>query len=116
FLSWAGAGKSSVIPVTTLLTGALALSVPLIFGALSGLVCERTGIINIAIEGQLLFGAFAAAVVASLFASDWMGVLAAPIAGAMVGALLAWFAVKYGVNQIIIGVVLNTLVLGLTNF
>src|SRR5699024_9130229 len=61
-------------------------------------------------------GAFAAAVVASLFASAWMGVLAAPIAGAMVGALLAWFAVKYGVNQIIIGVVLNTLVLGLTNF
>lgn len=116
FLTWAGAGKSSVIPVTSLLAGALALSVPLIFGAMSGIVCERSGIINIAIEGQLLFGAFASAVVASLLTQPYLGLVAAPIAGAMVGALLAWFAVKYHVNQIIIGVVLNTLVLGLTSF
>ncbi|USQ78780.1 ABC transporter permease [Ornithinimicrobium faecis] len=116
FLTWAGAGKTSVIPVTSLLAGALALSVPLIFGAMSGIVCERSGVINIAIEGQLLFGAFAAAVVASLATQPYLGLVAAPIAGAMVGGLLAWFAVKYQVNQIIIGVVLNTLVLGLTSF
>ncbi|NLG21338.1 MAG: ABC transporter permease [Actinomycetales bacterium] len=116
FLTWAGAGKSAVIPVTSLLAGALALSVPLIFGAMSGIVCERSGIINIAIEGQLLFGAFAAAVVASLATAPYLGLVAAPIAGALIGALLAWFAVSYHVNQIIIGVVLNTLVLGLTSF
>ncbi|HLS45371.1 MAG TPA: ABC transporter permease [Ornithinicoccus sp.] len=116
FLTWAGAGKTSVIPVTSLLAGALALSVPLIFGAMSGVICERSGIINIAIEGQLLFGAFAAAVVASFFTAPYLGLVAAPIAGAMIGGLLAWFAVKYEVNQIIIGVVLNTLVLGLTSF
>ena len=117
FLTWAGAGKTTaVIPLTSLLAGALALSVPLIFGAMSGVICERSGVINIAIEGQLLFGAFAAAVLASYFATPYLGLVAAPIAGAMVGALLAWFAVMYQVNQIIIGVVLNTLVLGLTSF
>lgn len=116
FLVYAGAGRSSVIPVTTLLAGALALSVPLIFGAMSGVVCERSGVINIAIEGQLLIGAFAAAAIASRFASSYAGLVAAPIAGAMVGALLAWFAVRFQVNQIIVGVVLNTLVIGLTGF
>lgn len=116
FLVWVGAGRSSVIPVTSLLAGALALSVPLIFGAMSGVICERTGVINIAIEGQLLFGAFAAAVLASLFASPYLGLVGAPIAGAMVGGVLAWFAVMYRVNQLIVGVVLNTLILGLTGF
>lgn len=116
FLVWAGAGRSAVIPLVTVLTGALALSVPLIFGAMCGLVGERSGIINIAIEAQLLAGAFLAAVVASFFASAYVGMLAAPLAGAAVGALLVWFSVKYHVNQIIVGVVLNVLVIGLTSF
>ncbi len=116
FLTWAGAGKEAVIPLTSLLAGALGLSVPLIFGAMSGVVCERSGVINIAIEGQLLFGAFAAAVIASLATQPYLGLVAAPIAGAMVGGLLAWFAVAYKVDQIIVGVVLNTLILGLTSF
>lgn len=114
FLTFVGAGK--LIPVVSLLAGALSLSVPLVFGALSGIVCERSGIINIAIEGQLLLGAFAAAAVASAVGSGYAGLVAAPIAGALVGAVLAWFAVSYQVNQIIVGVVLNTLVVGLTGF
>lgn len=116
FLVWAGAGRGAVIPLVTVLTGALALSVPLIFGAMCGLVGERSGIINIAIEGQLLAGAFLAAVAASFFTSAYVGLLAAPFAGAAVGALLVWFSVKYHVNQIIVGVVLNVLVIGLTSF
>lgn len=116
FLVYAGAGASGVIPLTTLLAGGLALSVPLIFGAMCGLVGERSGIVNIAIEGQLLLGAFFAAVAASLASNAYVGLLAAPIAGALVGALLVWFAVSYWVDQIIIGVVLNVLVVGLTNF
>lgn len=114
FLTWVGAGK--LIPVVALLIGAVALSVPLIFGAMSGIVCERSGIINIAIEGQLLFGAFAGAVVGSVAGNGYAGLLAAPVAGGLIGALLAWFAVRYQVNQIIVGVVLNTLVIGLTGF
>jgi simple sugar transport system permease protein len=116
FLTFAGAGKTAVIPMVSLLAGALALSVPLVFGALSGVICERSGIINIAIEGQLLFGAFAAAVVASAAGTGYAGLVAAPVAGGLVGAVLAWFAVSYRVNQIIVGVVLNTLIIGLTGF
>jgi len=114
FLTWVGAGGT--IPLTSLLIGGLALSVPLVFGALSGVMCERSGVINIAIEGQLLAGAFLSAVVASLAGNPYIGVVAAPIAGALVGVLLVFFGVKYWVDQIIVGVVLNVLVLGLTTF
>ena len=114
FLTWSGAGGT--IPLTSLLIGGLALSVPLVFGALSGVMCERAGVVNIAIEGQLLAGAFLSAVVASLAGNPYIGVVAAPIAGALVGVLLVFFSVRYWVDQIIVGVVLNVLVLGLTTF
>lgn len=114
FLTWSVAGAQ--ISLTALMQGALALSVPLIFGALCGLICERAGVINIAIEGQLLGGAFLSGVVASLTSSVWVGLIAAPIAGLMVAYVLAVFTVRYFVNQIIVGVVLNVLVIGLTNF
>jgi ABC-type uncharacterized transport system permease subunit len=116
FLVWAVAGKASALPLPNLFAGALFLSVPLVFGALAGLLCERSGIINIAIEGQLLAGAFLGAVVATVSGSAIVGLVAAPIAGAAVGALLVFFAVKYQVDQIIVGVVLNVLVIGLTSY
>jgi ABC-type uncharacterized transport system permease subunit len=116
-LAWAGAGKDATsIQVTGLLTGAVVLSVPLVFGSLAGVVCERSGVINIAIEGQLLAGAFLAAVIASALGNPYLGLIAAPVAGALVGAVLSLFAVKYWVNQIVVGVVLNVLVVGFTNF
>lgn len=114
FLCWAAAGR--MVPLPGLLSGALFLSVPLVFGSFSGILCERVGIINIAIEGQLLAGAFLAAVVASMTGSAYLGLLAAPIAGALVGALLVVFAIRYWVDQIIVGVVLNVLVVGVTNY
>ena len=116
FLVWAGAGQESPILVTNLLSGALFFSAPLIFGALAGCVCEHVGVINVAIEGDLLFGAFLAAIVGALTGNAWFGLLAAPVAGALVGCLLALFAVRYWVDHIIVGVVLNVLVLGLTNY
>jgi simple sugar transport system permease protein len=116
-LTWAGAGKEGTnVNITGLLTSAVLLSVPLVFGGLAGLLCERSGVINIAIEGQLLAGAFTAAVVASALGNPYMGLIAAPFAGALVGLLLALFSVKYWVNQIVVGVVLNVLVAGITNF
>lgn len=114
FLAWAVAGKQ--IPFTGLLQGSLFLAVPLVFGAISGLMCERSGVINIAIEGQLLAGAFLAAVTASLTGSVYAGLIAAPVAGLLVGLLLAIFTIGYAVNQIIVGVVLNVLVVGVTSF
>jgi general nucleoside transport system permease protein len=116
FLTWAVAGKDLPLTVTGLLQGALFLAIPLVFGSLAGLVCERVGIINIAIEGQLLAGAFLGAVVATLAGNPYVGMVAAPVAGALVGLLLAWFAISYRVDQIIVGVVLNVLVIGLTSY
>jgi simple sugar transport system permease protein len=114
FLCWAAAGK--FIPFTGLLQGALLLSVPLIFGAMAGVLSERSGVINIAIEGQLLAGAFASGVLASLLHNNWIGLAFAPIAGALISVLLAVFAIKYGIDQVVLGFVLNVLVIGLTNF
>ena len=117
FLVWIVAGRTgATMPVVQLLQGAVAFAVPLILGALSGVVCERSGIINIAIEGQLLAGAFMGAVIASLANSPLIGMLLAPVAGVLVALLLGLFTIKYRVDHIIVGVVLNMLVLGLTSF
>jgi simple sugar transport system permease protein len=114
FLTWAAA--DATIPVPGLLIGAVGLSTPLIYGALAGVISERVGVVNVAIEGQLLAGAFAAAVVASMTGQLVLGLVAATIAGALVSLVLAAFSIKYFVDQVIVGIVLNVLVIGLTNF
>src|SRR5487761_2318017 len=114
FLCWAASGK--FIPLTGLLQGGLLLAVPLIYGAMAGVLCERSGVINIAIEGQLLAGAFASGVLASLTQKTWVGLLIAPFAGALIAYLLAVFAIKFAIDQVILGFVLNVLVIGLTDF
>lgn len=114
FLSWAAAGK--FIPLTGMLQAAVLLAVPLIFGSMAGLLCEKSGVINIAIEGQLLFAAFISAVVASLSQNLLWGLISAPFAGAAVSWILAYFSIRFQVDQVILGFVINVLVLGLTNF
>jgi simple sugar transport system permease protein len=113
-LVWLFAGAT--LTLTTLLAGSLALAVPLIFGSMSGALSERVGIINIAIEGQLLAGAFTSAVVASVTDSVILGIIAAMLAGVSVAAILAVFSIKYLVDQIITGVVVNVLIIGITSF
>lgn len=114
FLTWAAAGAT--IPIPGLLVGTVGLSAPLIFGALGGVISERVGVINVAIEGQLLAGAFASAMVASITQNPFAGLAAAVIAGVLVAFVLAAFSIKYLVDQVIVGVVLNVLVIGLTSF
>ncbi len=114
-LCWADAGAIP-LNVINIMQGTLIASIPLVLGALAGCLCERSGVINIAIEGQLLFGAFAAAIVASAFGGLWAGLVAGSLAGGLVGALLAVFAITFLVNQIILGVVLNVLALGMTTY
>jgi len=114
FLAWAASGAT--IPIPGLLVGALGLSVPLIFGALGGVISERVGVVNVAIEGQLLAGAFTSAVVASVTGQILLGLVAAMAAGVLVSFVLAAFSIKYLVDQVIVGVVLNVLVTGLTSF
>ena len=114
FLVWASAG--GLVPVTGLLFGALSLSIPLIFGALGGVIGERVGVVNVAIEGQFLFGAFSAALLASITLNPFVGLIGAMIGGVLVAFVLAAFSIKYLVDQVIVGVVLNVLVTGLTGF
>jgi general nucleoside transport system permease protein len=115
-LCWADAGLSTAFNVVNLLQGTLAGSIPIMLGALTGVICSRSGVINVAIEGQLLLGAFTAAIVASATGSLWLGLLSGGLAGALVGALLAVFAIGYRVDQVVLGVVINTLILGLTGY
>ena len=117
FLVWVVASaRTPSISLAGLIAGAVTLAVPLVFGSLSGVLCERSGVVNIAIEGQLLGGAFTAAIVASVTRSPALGLVAAALAGALVSMVLAVFSIRYLVNQIIVGVVLNVLVSGLTGF
>ncbi len=116
FLAWAGAGSNRDFSVVRLVGNSVLLAVPIVFGALGGVIGERVGVVNIAIEGQLLAGAFTAAVAGSLTRSPWAGLVAAVIAGVLVAWVLGVFTITYRVNQIIVGVVLNVLVIGLTSF
>jgi general nucleoside transport system permease protein len=115
-LCWADAGNIIPLNMVALLSSTVYLSVPLILGALCGCMCERSGVIDIAIEGQLLVGAFAAALVASVSGWVWFGLVTGSLAGGLLGAVLAVFAIRYLVDQIILGVVLNLLISGLTGF
>jgi simple sugar transport system permease protein len=115
-LCWADAGLSTAFNVVNLLQGTFAGSIPIMLGALTGVICSRSGVINVAIEGQLLLGAFTAAIVASGTGSLWLGLLGGALAGSLVGLLLAVFAIGYRVDQVVLGVVINTLILGLTGY
>lgn len=114
FIVWVAAGQS--MNVTGLLQTTINRSVPIIFGALSGIMCERAGVINIAIEGMLLSGAFVAGVGASITDNPWIGLVLAALAGAVLGLLLAVLAIRYLVDQIVAGFVINILAVGLTSY
>jgi ABC-type uncharacterized transport system permease subunit len=113
-LAWLASGKS--VPVSFILGSAVVLAVPIILGALGGLMSERVGVVNIGIEGQLLTGAFMAAVVGTITHNLWIGLIAAMVAAAILSMALASLAITYLVDQIIIGVLINVLVIGVTNF
>jgi ABC-type uncharacterized transport system permease subunit len=114
FLTWAAAGKS--MSLVGILQTTLYRAVPITFAALSGVLCERSGVVNIAIEGMLLSGAFVAAVVASVTDSTWAGLIGAVITGGLLAAVLAVLAIRYRVNQIIAGTVINIFAAGITAF
>jgi general nucleoside transport system permease protein len=115
-LCWADAGQTTAFNIVNLLQGTLSGSIPIMLGALTGVICSRSGVINVAIEGQLLLGAFTAAIVASGTGSLTLGLISGALAGMLVGALLAAFAIGYRVDQVVLGVVINTLILGLTGY
>jgi len=113
-LGWLAADNT--VPVVFIAGTALVLAVPIMLGAMAGVMSERSGITNIAIEGQLLTGAFMAAVVSSITDNFALGIFAAMFTAALMSMVLAVFAIKFLAQQIIVGVVLNVLVIGITNF
>jgi general nucleoside transport system permease protein len=114
FLTWAARGAT--LNFVGVLAGTLIGATPLIYGSLSGILCERSGVINIAIEGQFLAGAFLGAMIASYTGDLWLGMLCGAGAGAAFGWLLAFLSLRYGADQIIVGVVIDAFALGLTNY
>ena len=113
FLAWAAADRS--FSLVGMLQATLVQAVPIALGGLAGVLCERVAVINIAIEGQLLTGAFVGAIVGSA-TNLWIGLVAAVIAGIALGWVLAVLSVRYMVDQIITGVFINIFALGLTSF
>ena len=115
FLTWVAAGQS--MNLTGVLQTTVQRAVPIVFGALSGVLCERAGVVNIAIEGMLLSGAFISAVVGQRdrqpVARDRVGRRSS---AALLGLLLAVLAIRYRVDQIIAGFFINILATGLTAF
>ena len=95
-----------------LIASAIRLSTPLILAALGGLYSERGGVINIALEGMMLAGAFTAAAVTVFTHSPWVGLLAAVIAGLVVAALHAVVTINYRADQVVSGAAINILFLG----
>ena len=110
--------------LTRVLSGSFELATPLTLGALAGILSERSGMFNIALEGKMLIGACVSVVVGSvvlgatgnMFAATVAGVSAAMIAGGLLGLLLAWLGIRHRVDQIIAGTVINIGAVGITNF
>lgn len=112
-LVWGAAGAS--ISITGLLALMIIQSVPITIGALSGLISERAGIVNIAIEGMMVASAFTAAVAGSLLGL-WMGVLVAILTGMLLALIHGWLSIKYKVDQIISGTMINIFATGITSY
>ncbi len=113
FLVWATAGKA--FSLTGMLQATMVRAVPIALGGLAGTLCERVAVVNIAIEGMLLAGAFTGALMGSLL-GGWGGLVSAVAIGGLFGFLLAMLVVTYRMDQIIAGVVINLFVLGLTSY
>jgi ABC-type uncharacterized transport system permease subunit len=114
FLTWASSGGQTNLG--GLLRVMIVRSVPLTLGALSGILCERAGVVNIAIEGMMLTAAFTSTVFASLSGNLWIGLLAGVLSGALMGLIHGILSIKYKINQIISGTVINIFATGITSY
>ncbi len=101
---------------TALFVSTLRMAAPLIFASLGGVFAERSGVVNIALEGIMLIGAFVAMTVSYFFQSPWLGVLLAMVAGGLTAMVLAYISVTLKGNHVVTGVGLNVLALGFTGF
>lgn len=99
-----------------LLEATVRLATPVMLAALAAVVCERSGVTNIAMEGIMLVGAFAAAWFGWMTGSPWLGLLGGAAAGALFSLFFAWAAVSLHINHVIAGAIMNILAFGLTRY
>ena len=102
----------SQLPVVGLLFSAIRLSTPLLLAALGGLYSERSGVINIALEGLMLAGAFTAATMTYYTGSPWLGLAAAIVAGMLVALIHGVACIRFKADQVVSGTAINILFLG----
>lgn len=114
FLTWAAEGRS--LNLGGMLSAAVLLSVPITLGAFSGVLCERAGVVNIAIEGMMLMGSMVGALIGSVTHSLLFGLIAAILASVLLAIIHAVLSIKYKINQIISGTVINIFATGLTSY
>jgi len=114
FLLWATRGKS--LNLTGMMVSSLVRATPIALAALSGIYSERSGVVNIGIEGMMLVGSFTSVVFASVTGNMLVGVIGGVLAGALLAALHAVLSIKYKVNQIVSGAGIIILALGLTSY
>lgn len=100
--------------IIALLHATIRLSTPLLFAAIGGLFSERSGVINIALEGKMLLGALIGFMIAYSTGNPWLGLLGAMVAGALVALLFAYVTVTLGADQIVTAVAINLIMVGLT--
>jgi general nucleoside transport system permease protein len=98
------------------LAASVRLSVPILLVALGGMFSEKSGVLNIGLEGMMLIGCFVGFIVAYATGNLWLGVGSAMIVGALAGLGLAWYAVTVGANQVVVGIAFNLLMLGVSAF
>jgi general nucleoside transport system permease protein len=105
-----------VVVWSALLSATLVWATPLTFAAIGGMFCERSGVVNIGLEGMMLSGAFFAALGADKFGNWWMGLITAGVAGAGFAAVHAFMAIQLRADQIVSGFAINFLALGVTGY
>jgi simple sugar transport system permease protein len=102
--------------VLAFLAQTLRIAIPYLLAAAGGVISERAGLIGLTLEGYMLGGAFAAAVGSYLAGAPWIGVLAALVAGGLLALLYAVSAIRFRADQVVIGIAINLLAIGLTRF
>lgn len=101
---------------TTVLAAAIRMATPLIFASLGGIFSERTGIINIALEGMMLMGAFSGMLVTYYVGNPWIGLIGAILMGGLMGLLHAVICIKYKADQVVSATAINIFAGGFTVF
>jgi simple sugar transport system permease protein len=101
--------------VAAVIAGAILAGMPLLFAALGETISEQAGLLNIGLEGMMLFGAYGGFVVANWTGSSWLGFLGALIAGMAVSLLMVVFCVHMGQDQIVVGIAILLAIEGLTS-